>query len=223
MFKFYTIDIHNEIVKLWQNQQFYSFLLDNFPTYQMSSGTQYLINHFLLKYDFQGLNPIHCTFPISHELFLHCEKRLFAGVYEEIIQVENFKHHIVLVRGARNERKKWIHCFESVGAYFYFVNLTAYATAANENGNATMKDLIENFKLYANHKKLNYCKMYLLFTNFENFVSMLHKFPVNLQFPEFTGTCSGNVNTYGLECVEFFANLFLNAIEDPEKKAIQHQ
>lgn len=49
-----------------------------------------------------------------------------TGIVEQEFTVEGNKFHVYDVGGQRNERRKWIHCFENVTAVLFISSLSAY-------------------------------------------------------------------------------------------------
>jgi len=49
-----------------------------------------------------------------------------TGIIEEHFTIKETKFHIFDVGGQRNERKKWIHCFENVTAVIFVASLSSY-------------------------------------------------------------------------------------------------
>eukprot|EP01083_Nonionella_stella_P079283 217405_1 len=49
-----------------------------------------------------------------------------TGIIEEHLTIKETKFHIFDVGGQRNERKKWIHCFENVTAVIFVASLSCY-------------------------------------------------------------------------------------------------
>lgn len=56
-----------------------------------------------------------------------------TGVVEEIFPVGESKFHLVDVGGQRNERRKWIHCFEGVTAVLFVAASSEYDQVLYEN------------------------------------------------------------------------------------------
>merc|ERR1719229_1850410 len=49
-----------------------------------------------------------------------------TGVKKELFKIQEIKFHLLDVGGQRNERKKWVRCFENVTAVLYVVALSEY-------------------------------------------------------------------------------------------------
>ena len=49
-----------------------------------------------------------------------------CGIVEETYVIENVEFIIIDVGGQRNERKKWIHCFDNVNALIFVAALSEF-------------------------------------------------------------------------------------------------
>jgi len=49
-----------------------------------------------------------------------------TGIFDVPFEINKFAFRLIDVGGQRNERRKWIHCFEQVTALLYFVSLSEY-------------------------------------------------------------------------------------------------
>ena len=69
------------------------------------------------------------------------------------------------VGGQRNERKKWIHCFDDVTAVIYVVSLSGYDQVCFED--ATQNRLVESLDLFADTRNNKWFKNtpFILFLN----------------------------------------------------------
>jgi len=68
------------------------------------------------------------------------------GVVEMHFEVDTQTFTIVDVGGQRNERKKWIHCFEGVAAVIFVTSLSEYDQTLFEDG--TTNRMLESLKLF---------------------------------------------------------------------------
>eukprot|EP00478_Filoreta_tenera_P000352 GABV01000352.1.p3 GENE.GABV01000352.1~~GABV01000352.1.p3 ORF type:complete len:110 (-),score=48.38 GABV01000352.1:361-690(-) len=49
-----------------------------------------------------------------------------TGIVETEFEIDNRRYKMVDVGGQRNERRKWIHCFENVTSIIFVVAISAY-------------------------------------------------------------------------------------------------
>eukprot|EP01006_Ploeotia_vitrea_P054172 TRINITY_DN67856_c2_g4_i1.p1 TRINITY_DN67856_c2_g4~~TRINITY_DN67856_c2_g4_i1.p1 ORF type:complete len:371 (-),score=168.10 TRINITY_DN67856_c2_g4_i1:135-1247(-) len=62
--------------------------------------------------------------PIDQDIF-NCRART-TGIVENIFEIDNTQFLMVDVGGQRNERKKWIHCFDKVTAILFVTAMSVY-------------------------------------------------------------------------------------------------
>ncbi|XP_023210029.1 guanine nucleotide-binding protein G(i) subunit alpha-like isoform X2 [Centruroides sculpturatus] len=96
------------------------------------------------------------------------------------------------VGGQRSERKKWIHCFESVTAIIFCVALSGYDLVLAED--EEMNRMSESLKLFdsiCNNKWFVNTSIILFLNKKDLFEEKITKSPLTICFPEYTGR-----NTY---------------------------
>merc|ERR1712129_31638 len=76
-----------------------------------------------------------------------------TGIIEEHFTIKGTKFHIFDVGGQRNERKKWIHCFEGVTAVIFVASLSSYNEVLLEDENViVMSEEINLFDQICNSR-----------------------------------------------------------------------
>ena len=92
------------------------------------------------------------------------------------------------VGGARSERKKWVHCFENVGAILFTVDIASYDQLLFEDETAnrvtealTLFDSIVNSRWFIN------TTFALLFTKYDRLAAKLKASPLKNYCPDFEG------------------------------------
>jgi hypothetical protein len=91
------------------------------------------------------------------------------------------------VGGQRNERKKWIHCFENVTAVLFVAALSEYNQVLYED--ETQNRLIESLILFdeiCNSKWLKKTSMILFLNKRDIFAEKVERFPLSDYFNEYT-------------------------------------
>lgn len=71
-----------------------------------------------------------------------------TGIIEEHFIIRSTKFHIFDVGGQRNERKKWMHCFERVTAVIFVASLSSYNEVLLEDETVTVMN--EEINLFEN-------------------------------------------------------------------------
>jgi len=110
------------------------------------------------------------------------------GVKEMAFQYKEHQWRLVDVGGQRNERKKWIHCFEDVTAVIFFVDTSAYNLSLLED--ARVNRLTESLALF---EEICNCKYFaetpmILFLNKSDLLrKKIKKANLSDYFSEYTG------------------------------------
>jgi len=111
------------------------------------------------------------------------------GVVEMHFEVDNNSFTIVDVGGQRNERKKWIHCFEGVAAVIFVTSLSEYDQTLFEDG--TTNRMIESLKLFdevCNSRWFKDSHIILFLNKTDLFREKIKKFdPKDYCFPDYDG------------------------------------
>eukprot|EP00475_Leptophrys_vorax_P029364 TRINITY_DN4304_c0_g1_i1.p1 TRINITY_DN4304_c0_g1~~TRINITY_DN4304_c0_g1_i1.p1 ORF type:complete len:362 (-),score=102.76 TRINITY_DN4304_c0_g1_i1:115-1200(-) len=123
----------------------------------------------------------------NYEDMIRCRTRT-TGIIETRFEVSSYKFLLVDVGGQRNERKKWIHCFEGVTAVIFVASLSEYDQLLFEDvsvGRLTealnLFEEVLNLKCFKNHPVM-------LFLNKKDlFEEKIKKIPLENFFAEYTG------------------------------------
>jgi len=88
-----------------------------------------------------------------------------TGIVEQELKIKGNVFQIFDVGGQRNERKKWIHCFENVTGVLFLVSLSAYDQTLYEDDTTNrMKEALGLFKNICNSRWFKDAAM-ILFLN----------------------------------------------------------
>ena len=128
----------------------------------------------------------------SDEDILLVRKRT-TGIIEEHFLIKNTKFHIFDVGGQRNERKKWIHCFENVTAVIFVASLSSYNEVLLEDESViVMKEELNLFDQICNSRWFQ-DTAFILFMNKRDLFDQkyrINKIPLNKCFNDFRGDSS---------------------------------
>ena len=88
-----------------------------------------------------------------------------SGIVEAHFKIDNQPFRMFDVGGQRNERKKWIHCFEDVTAVLYVCSLSGYDQVCYEDSNQNR--LVESLDLFERTRASKWFKNtpFILFLN----------------------------------------------------------
>ncbi|KAJ6607205.1 heterotrimeric G-protein alpha subunit, GPA3-like protein [Mycena sp. CBHHK59/15] len=96
--------------------------------------------------------------------------------------------HMFDVGGQRSERKKWIHCFESVTSIIFCTALSEYdQVLLEEKGQNRMRESLQLFESVINSRWFLRTSIILFLNKIDVFREKLGKVPLERYFPEYTG------------------------------------
>ncbi|KAG6908063.1 guanine nucleotide-binding protein subunit alpha [Tephrocybe rancida] len=118
---------------------------------------------------------------------LRARKKTF-GISEERFLMDTLSIHMFDVGGQHSERKKWIHCFESVTSIIFCTALSEYDQVLLEE--KTQNRMTESLVLF--ESVINSCwflrtSIILFLNKIDVFKIKLPKVPLERYFPEYTG------------------------------------
>jgi len=145
-----------------------------------------------------------------------------SGIVEEKYTIDGAKFCMFDVGGQRNERKKWIHCFDDVTAVIFVAALSEYDQVLYEDANTNrMTEAVDLFDEICNNQYFVDCSM-ILFLNkrdlFEDKILRVSIATVN-DFTDYAGA----PNDYQDGC-DYFTKKFLerNKADASEKEIYHH-
>jgi len=111
-----------------------------------------------------------------------------TGIVESKFEVEGNKFQIYDVGGQRNERKKWIHCFENVTAVLFVVAISEYdQTCFEDETTNRIAEAMALFDEIANNAFFKNSAMILFLNKRDLFATKIPNVPLRVCFPDFTG------------------------------------
>jgi len=118
---------------------------------------------------------------------LRCRQKS-TGIIETRFNVPPLSIHMFDVGGQRSERKKWIHCFESVTSIIFCTALSEYDQVLLEQRNQNrMAESLELFDSIINSRWFLRTSIILFMNKIDVFRNKLPKVPLERYFPEYTG------------------------------------
>eukprot|EP01112_Ceratiomyxa_fruticulosa_P018263 TRINITY_DN580_c0_g1_i1.p1 TRINITY_DN580_c0_g1~~TRINITY_DN580_c0_g1_i1.p1 ORF type:complete len:355 (-),score=48.70 TRINITY_DN580_c0_g1_i1:103-1167(-) len=210
-----TLKYHNhvelppDLQKLADNFQYvdpspktYNFVLDP----QMAEMVQTLWAHPLLKECYQNFPHHESYIPDSASYFLDNVRRIASpqyvptpddvlrsrkrttGIVESKFEMQGARFSLLDVGGQRNERRKWIHCFENVSAVLFCVSLPEYDQMLLEDLQTNrMRESLALFGDISNSQWFAKSAMILFLNKCDIFKEKITKTPLSKYFPEYTG------------------------------------
>lgn len=140
-----------------------------------------------------------------------------TGIVENEFEIEGNKFKMFDVGGQRNERKKWIHCFENVTAVLFVAAISEYDQVLYEDENTNrIMEALNLFEEICNSRWFHDTSMILFLNKRDLFAEKIQKVPLTVCFPEYEGK-----NNYD-EASEFLRALFEGKNHNHEKVIYSH-
>lgn len=143
-----------------------------------------------------------------------------SGIVEEKYQIDGAAFVMYDVGGQRNERKKWIHCFEDVTAVIFVAALSEYDQNLYEDASTNrMIEAIQLFDEITNNRFFVSSAMILFLNKKDLFEDKIKK--VNPKSVPVFSDFEGGLGAYDAG-VEYFLGKFLEVNRQPEKEIYHH-
>ncbi|KAH6897831.1 heterotrimeric G-protein alpha subunit, GPA3-like protein [Coprinopsis sp. MPI-PUGE-AT-0042] len=111
-----------------------------------------------------------------------------VGISETRFTMGQLSIHMFDVGGQRSERKKWIHCFESVTSIIFCTALSEYDQVLREEKSQNrMAESLILFESVINSRWFLRTSIILFLNKIDVFKNKLPKVPLERYFPEYTG------------------------------------
>ena len=102
----------------------------------------------------------------------------------EIFSLPNFR----VLGGQRSERRKWLHCFESVNAVLFVAALSEYDLTVEEDPETNrMEESMKLFESICNVKWFWHATIMLFLNKRDTFREKIKSVPLTVCFPEYDG------------------------------------
>ncbi|XP_054840589.1 guanine nucleotide-binding protein G(olf) subunit alpha [Eublepharis macularius] len=174
----YTEEFFEHAKKLWDDEGVKA-CFERSNEYQLIDCAQY----FLERIDSVSL-PDYT--PTDQDL-LRC-RVLTSGIFETRFQVDKVNFHMFDVGGQRDERRKWIQCFNDVTAIIFVVACSSYNMVIREDNNTNrLRESLDLFKSIWNNRWLRTISI-ILFLNKQDMLAekvLAGKSKIEDYFPEF--------------------------------------
>jgi len=110
-----------------------------------------------------------------------------------------------MVGGQRNERKKWIHCFEDVTAVLFLAALSAYdQTLFEDDKTNRMIEALAIFRSIVGNRWFRNTALILFLNKKDIFATKIKKVPITTCFPEYDGPPH-----HEIEAKEYIKSMFV--------------
>jgi len=140
-----------------------------------------------------------------------------TGIVENEFEIDHNKFKMFDVGGQRNERKKWIHCFESVTAVLFVAAISEYDQVLYEDENTNrMVEALNLFEEICNSRWFRDTSIILFLNKRDIFAEKVTKVPLTVCFPDYDGD-----NSY-LHACEYIKESFESRNRNKEKQIYTH-
>jgi len=135
----------------------------------------------------------------TYEDVLRCRSRT-TGIVENEFVIDKNRFKMIDVGGQRNERKKWIHCFENVTAVLFVVDISAYDRMLYEDEKVNrLEEALNLFENICNSRWFRDTSIILFLNKSDLFKEKIKRVPLTKTFPEYTGENTFDAGTNFLE------------------------
>jgi signal recognition particle receptor subunit beta len=129
-----------------------------------------------------------------------------VGIVEMEFGVDGRKLKMVDVGGQRNERRKWIHCFDDVTAIIFVTSLSEYDQVLFEDSSVNrMKESLTLFEEICNCRYFRSTSIIIFFNKEDLFKQKIEKVDLKVCFENYTGGCNAK------NALEFIQQQFLDS------------
>ncbi|KAI8141026.1 guanine nucleotide binding protein, alpha subunit [Fennellomyces sp. T-0311] len=140
-----------------------------------------------------------------------------TGITETTFVIGDLTYRMFDVGGQRSERKKWIHCFESVTAIIFLVAISEYDQVLIEDETVNrMQEALTLFDSICNSRWFVKTSIILFLNKIDIFKEKLPKHPLVESFPDYKGP-----NDYDSSS-EYILNRFVSLNQSDTKQIYTH-
>jgi len=176
-----TPDIANYIALLWLDEGIQT-TYNNRSQFQLTDSSKYFFDK-VREIAQEGYVP-------TQQDMLRSRVRT-TGIVENEFEIDNNKFKMFDVGGQRNERKKWIHCFENVTAVLFVAAISEYDQVLYEDENTNrMMEALNLFDEICNSRWFRDTAIILFLNKRDIFAEKCTKVPITVCFPDYDGDSS---------------------------------
>jgi len=140
-----------------------------------------------------------------------------TGIVENDFEIDNNRFKMFDVGGQRNERKKWIHCFENVTAVLFVAAISEYDQMLYEDENTNrIVEALTLFDEICNSRWFHETSMILFLNKRDLFAEKIKKIPLTVCFKEYSGSSDYD------DAVNYFTEEFLKRNKNKDKVIYTH-
>ncbi|KAJ3449773.1 guanine nucleotide-binding protein g(o) subunit alpha [Anaeramoeba flamelloides] len=211
----WTNGIQDSVVKLWGNKQIQKTYKEKHNEFHLNDSSEYF---------FKEIERIGSSDYKPTKMDILQARVRTTGIEEAEFSIGEFIFTMVDVGGQRNERRKWIHCFEEVTSVIFVVSLVGYNQTLREDSSINrMLESINLFKEICSSPWFDSSSMILFLNKRDVFQERIKETDLSVCFEDYNGGLNYE------KAVEFLKNKFLDASksemneEDFDRKVYQYE
>eukprot|EP00002_Diphylleia_rotans_P036018 TRINITY_DN78_c0_g1_i1.p1 TRINITY_DN78_c0_g1~~TRINITY_DN78_c0_g1_i1.p1 ORF type:complete len:352 (-),score=102.98 TRINITY_DN78_c0_g1_i1:352-1407(-) len=176
----WSAEIGKDIQELWKDKGIKE-TFSRKSEFQLNDSAQYY---------FDNLDRINASSYVPDEQDVLRSRVRTTGIVEIQFNYGNLRFRLFDVGGQRNERKKWIHCFQGVTAVIFCVALSEYDQKLFEDESQNrMKESLLLFDEICNSRWFIDTSMILFLNKTDLFREKIQKTDLTVCFPSYKGGC----------------------------------
>ncbi|ORX51047.1 G-protein subunit alpha 8 [Piromyces finnis] len=192
----FTLDVADAINYLWKNESAIKEVWEKRSEFWILDAADYYFENVerFIQDDFE---------PTEEDFVM--ARIMTTGIIKTELNIKPLQFTVVDVGGQRNERRKWIHCFDDVNAIIFIANLSGYNTVLFEDQTQNrMMECLTLFSQIANNQAFLSTPIYLLFNKKDLFESKIRNESITVceAFKDYDGP--GDLN----DCLNFVEKKF---------------
>ncbi|KAI9760116.1 MAG: G-Protein alpha subunit [Candelina submexicana] len=180
-------------------------------------GNEYAL-HDNLTYFFEDIDRLFTKDYLPNDQDVLRSRLRTTGITETIFELGTLTYRMFDVGGQRSERKKWIHCFESVNCLLFLVAISGYDQCLVEDKDANqMQEALMLFESIANSQWFSKSAIILFLNKIDLFKQKIAYSPITKYFPDYKDD-----PTDWKQASRYFADKFKGLNRNPQKEIYPH-
>lgn len=205
---FWVKDIAQHIKYLWEQSEAIHLAFMRRANLQLVDSAEYL---------FSRLDAMDQADYIPTEDDILRARLRTSGIVERVFRIHDTDFTFIDVGGQRNERRKWIHCFESVTAVIFVAAISEYNQKLYEEDKENrLLEAINVFDKICNNQYFLDVAMILFLNKIDIFAQKVKQEPITTLFPEYKGPLTED------DQKEYIRSKFLEVCTSPTKDIFTH-
>ncbi|GAM20168.1 hypothetical protein SAMD00019534_033430, partial [Acytostelium subglobosum LB1] len=178
----WNAEVANDIKALWLDENIQSMYELRDKEYQLNDSAAYFFQH-IARFSNEDYIP-------NQDDVLRSRVRT-TGIQEANFKFNDIEFRMLDVGGQRSERRKWIHCFDSVTAVIFCVAISEYDQSLREDETQSrMKESLLLFDEIINSHWFSSTAFILFFNKVDLFREKVQRIDLGEHFPAYKGGLS---------------------------------